>query len=457
MAQGRPPRRSKRRSEPVTIDLEAEKSAEGTDAETGGTPAGDDGVTGEGAAPIPETATANDGKAANGAPDANPERGPSERGTGPLEAEAPAADAATPESAADAAKVEEPTSPSPGEPDLGGSGASGPQEAEPRSGAVSVGPPAESAGGRGLVAGLVGGVIVAALVLGLQATGILPSPGSSRIANTSSRVADLGGEVDALKSSVAELKNNAPQPSPDVSKAVDALQAQVKALSGALTQLRSSAQSSGASSASDLAALKDRLAQVGSRVDDLTKTVAGLKSDVARAGKETGLATIVAATALKSAIDRGGPFVAELKVYQRVAPASQVSQKLQDIASAGVPSHAALVERFPDVADSILSAVRGNSADTGLFDRLINSARSVIKVRPTGNVSGNSPSAIVARMETKLKAGDLKGVVDEWSSLPAAGRKASQSFIDQAKKRMTALQAADNALQDAMSSTDKQG
>ena len=35
MAQGRPPRRSKRKSEPVTIDLEAEKSAEGTDAEAG--------------------------------------------------------------------------------------------------------------------------------------------------------------------------------------------------------------------------------------------------------------------------------------------------------------------------------------------------------------------------------------------------------------------------------------
>ena len=83
-----------------------------------------------------------------------------------------------------------------------------------------------------------------------------------------------------------------------------------------------------------------------------------------------------------------------------------------------MPSHAALVQQFPDVADSILSASRGNAADTGLFDRLVNSARSVIKVRPTGNVPGNSPPAIVARMETKLKAGNLKGVVDEWSSLP---------------------------------------
>ena len=81
---------------------------------------------------------------------------------------------------------------------------------------------------------------------GLESAGLLPAPGSSQVADTSSRVADLGGEVDALKKSVADLKSNAPQPSPDTSKAVDALQAQVKSLSDKLAQLRSSAQSSGA-------------------------------------------------------------------------------------------------------------------------------------------------------------------------------------------------------------------
>ena len=450
MAQGRPPRRSKRKSEPVTIDLEAEKSSEGADAEARPVEAVDDGVTGEGAVPVAGAAPMDETKAGEISPDADAAHESAtpdgvEGRASPVVAEA-------------SAPAEEPSEPEPSAPPpsagpfVGETGAHGAGEAPVAPDAR----PSAAGGGRGLLAGLVGGAIVAALVLGLQAAGILPVPGSAGVANTSSRVADLGAEVDALKTTVADLKSNPPKASPDTSKAVTALQSEVKSLSGRLDELQGSARSSGASSA-DMAALKNNVGELGARLDSLSKTVAGLKSGVARADRATALASVVAATALKSAIDRGGPFAAELKAYQHVASADQVSQKLQDIADEGVPSHAALVQQFPDVANSILSATQGNGAQTGLFDRLMNSARSVIKVRPTGNVSGNAPSAIVARMETKLKAGNLKGVVDEWSSLPDPGRKASQSFIDKVKKRMTALQAADSALQDAMASTDKQG
>jgi len=262
-------------------------------------------------------------------------------------------------------------------------------------------------------------------------------------------MAAMNNEIDALKASVADLKKGGDAGNDSVRD----LQNQVKSLSGEVAQLKSAGQSGGA----DTDSLKQGLSDAKSRLDDLDKKVAALQETAGQGAKEARLATVVAATALKSAIDRGGSFAPELKVYQSVAPADKTTQQLSSIASEGVSSQADLVAAFPDTADAIMEAVRGNSADSGVFDRLLNSARSVIKVRPTGNLKGNTPSAVVARMGAKLRKGDLKGVVDEWQSLPDAGRKASQSFIDGVKKRLTAEQAAESAIEQASASTGKQG
>ena len=450
MAQGRPPRRSKGKSNPVTIDLEAEKNAESTDTETGKASASDDGVADTGAE-VPA-----------GDPENRTEERPAEEnqhgeslGHQPTEA-AGTASPGTGDAEASAANDQ---TPSPGPREKAQTAAVNPGGSRERDADTVRGPAGEAAGsgGRNFVAGLVGGVVVVALAFGLEAAGVLPAPGGNQSAATASKVAALGNEVDALGKSVAGLKDNPPQAAEGISNAVDALQAKVSGLSDRLDKLESASGTPSGASASEISDLKNGLSQANSRIDQLSSSVDALGSKVAGAGKESRLAAIVAATALKSSIDRGGPFAAELKVYESVATNDQVSARLKDIADAGVRSREQLVREFGDTADAILSAVRGNGENTGLFDRLVNSARSVVKIRPTGNVSGNSPSAIVARMETMLKAGNLKGVVDEWSSLPAPGQKASQSFIDQVKKRMIALQAADGALQDAMSSTDKQG
>ncbi len=498
MADGRPPRRSRRKSEPATIDLEADKTAKGTAGDAGKAPQHEGGAAGKPPSDAPGTPADAPATPAREAAGGGQPAGPASGSDDSTPAGSPPEASASPAPGKDATEGKDPTGgpapkadpkglPEPETPETVSAAASPSTEAGKRAAASAAAsdaakdaarrpgrapdhgspppatPSAEAAGGRGFVAGLLGGVIVAVLVLALESAGILPAPGTSAAEKASSDVADLRNSVETLKKSVADLKN-APQAAAAPSDAVEKLQAQVNDLADKQSQLQAGARSAGTASASDLSDMKDALGKAGSRLDDLSATVdgiksdvAGLKSDVARLDRQGGLAAIVAATALKSAIERGGPFDAELKVYRRVAPGDGASAKLDDLAKAGVPSHDALVAAFPDVADAILSAVRGGSGDSGIFGRLVDSARSVIRVRPTGNPEGKTPSAIVARMETKLKAGDLKGVVDEWSALPAAGQKASQSFIDRVRKRMTALAAADGALQDAMSSTGKQG
>ena len=59
---------------------------------------------------------------------------------------------------------------------------------------------------------------------------------------------------------------------------------------------------------------------------------------------------------------------------------------------------------------------------------LLSSALSVVKVRPVGNVEGDTPEAIIARIEDKLRNGDMKGAALEWNNLPDAGKAASAEF-----------------------------
>ncbi|HVK89860.1 MAG TPA: hypothetical protein VM468_00355, partial [Mycoplana sp.] len=76
----------------------------------------------------------------------------------------------------------------------------------------------------------------------------------------------------------------------------------------------------------------------------------------------------------------------------------------------------------------MIEAVHQPAGDQGIVDRLLSSAASVITVRPVGSVEGDTPEAIVARIENQLQNGDLKGAQIEWQTLPEPARKAGADF-----------------------------
>ena len=84
------------------------------------------------------------------------------------------------------------------------------------------------------------------------------------------------------------------------------------------------------------------------------------------------------------------------------------------------------------------------------------SALSLVKVRPVGNVEGEGPEAVVARMEDKLKNGDLTGAAAEWeqSARPAARprRPPSRQSLD---ARIRVEELVGTALTKAVSGTDQ--
>ncbi|OLP56179.1 hypothetical protein BJF92_20525 [Rhizobium rhizosphaerae] len=272
----------------------------------------------------------------------------------------------------------------------------------PPSGATATGAGRSGAGGsngsgaKGLAAGILGGLIVLIGAGALQYGGILPSLSPDSRQNSE--------EIEALRGEIARVEQGAGQITA-LKGTVDALQAQIAALRQA--------------------------------DDAMTARVEAAERKAEAPTSEVQLARAVAVAALKTAIDRGGPFQSELEAAKAVNPDEAALGELSADASGGLPSRRELVDSFPAVADRMLSAVRTpGSTDGGFLTRLMGSAESLVRMRPVGDPKGNEPADIVARIENRLSSGDLRGAQAEWQGLPEAAQAAGKSFKDQLDQRL---------------------
>lgn len=122
-----------------------------------------------------------------------------------------------------------------------------------------------------------------------------------------------------------------------------------------------------------------------------------------------------------------------------------------------MPSRAELIRQVPDVATAIVNAVNQPDPNQSWSDRLMASATSLVSVRPVGNIEGKSVQAIAARIEDKVKNGDLPGASAEWNDLPTEGKQASAAFKQSLEARIRVEDLVGGALSKAVSGTGKEG
>src|SRR5690606_8878743 len=80
----------------------------------------------------------------------------------------------------------------------------------------------------------------------------------------------------------------------------------------------------------------------------VTQSLGAVEAKVAEPDRDLDMARAIASSGLKTAIDRGGPFAAELEAFASVAPEDPAIAELRDLAATGVPTRARLVAAFPD-------------------------------------------------------------------------------------------------------------
>lgn len=433
MASEKPPRRSKPGKEPLTIDLEAEK----TEPAAGEAAAGPDAAPGK-PADISTSEAAEAGEVRTGEVESN------ETGIGepPLPAGDPQEETETEEARADAAAA-----------------AFDAELPHATNGELPEAKRRQATGAGALAAGILGGLIALAGAGVLQYAGYVPAPGPEQPGTEQ----NLASEIEAIK---AELQAQAPAAAVDVAPLEDRLAAleqaarepgaaaadapEIKALEAEVANLTN-----------EMAALKTELAEARQAADAARAELAGridqAEQKLNEPANDIEMAKAVAVTALKTAIDRGGPFLAELDTLRSIAPEDPVVKELADVAATGVPTRTELRESFRPAADAMLDALHRPDPDQGIFDRLVSSAMSGIRVRPVGSVEGDTPEAVIARIEDKLDNGNLKGASLEWDSLPEAAKSAGQGFKEKLDRRLGVETVIDAAVAGTMTRTGKQG
>jgi hypothetical protein len=329
-------------------------------------------------------------------------------------------------------------------------------------------PPPPAPSSRGLshfVSGLAGGALALLGAGALQWGGIIPSVGSnSEVSVLRQQVNKLletpavtnldNTVVDGLKAAQTGLQNTLESMSGELTTVTNA----TRQLADEFNKLKSSGVEGGSAALSafneKLAALEAQL--LGLNATDNTAQIAELEQKIAEVGQGGGTANVaqaIAAAGLKAAIDRGGAFANELETYATVAPQSPELEQLKNLAATGVPSRSELAANFSDAANAMIGASQKTDPNAGFFERLSNSAQSLVRSRPVGAVEGDSVEAIVARMEVAINRGDLDAAVLESGKLPDEARAAGADFLAQLTARRDTDALVSKALTSALSAS----
>lgn len=380
-----------------------------------------------------------------------------------------AAGAAEPENMADAPQEEQAAPPAPGAEPRGdqGNGGDGNNGRDP---VPPVAPVPAGGSGRAALSGAIAGAVVAALIggglfyalpraddggLGARIEGLTGEIDTIKAAQgeTDSRIAALSGGLDEARSQVAALKDAAANAAPADNAALEALQRRLEDFGTRLRAIEDADQSasaglealSGRIAAAEAAArgVGEADAQAETRLGTLEQSVEALSAKIDAEAVEPKIARALAVSALRSAIDRGAPFGADLEALSAIAPGAPEIEKLRPYADKGVPTLAALAGEMNAAADAMVAAPRPADENAGFVDKLLGSARALVSVRPVGEVPGAGVPETVARMEAAVKAGDLDKALKEFDSLPQPAADAGRAYADKIRARRDAEQLAD--------------
>ncbi|BCG77573.1 COG4223 family protein [Mesorhizobium sp. 113-3-3] len=347
-------------------------------------------------------------------------------------------------------------------------------------------PPAKRGGLNGIAAGIIGGVIALAGAGGLQFAGVLGAPGSGAGVSLDG----VNGEIASLKSDIASLKeaggNN------DAAAKVVGLSSGLEQVKADIAALKSAVEKGGAGDNAGLAALGDKVKQIETAVAALGKAgsaapvdlaplnekLAGLDALVKSAGEaakaqdgrltaleqsvsqlsgkvdaqasQPKIALAIAASALKSALDRGAPFSAELDTLAAISPNAPELATLRPYAEKGVPTRTEIAAQMDAAANAMVAAATPVDQNAGFLQNLMSSAESLVKVRPIGAVEGPGAPETVARMEVAVTQGDYAKALSEYNSLPEAVKAAGADFAGKLKARIEVETQVDALISGAM-------
>lgn len=195
--------------------------------------------------------------------------------------------------------------------------------------------------------------------------------------------------------------------------------------------------------------------EIASQIGPVNERLAGIERSqnekITSAANTAALS--IAFTNLKKAVADGKPFATELAAIEGLSPQKLSISDLAPYKDKGVPTLAQLQREFTQAAgDAIVEHYHGKSES--LLDEVLSRAHGAVQVKPVGG-AGDTVEAILGRMESALKSGDLKGALAESGALGEAAKKQLQTWLDHAQLRAAADDAIRATDQELLSSLTK--
>lgn len=339
-----------------------------------------------------------------------------------------------------------------------------------------------------LGAGLLGGLVGAGLVYGLQLSQQTPSgQDDPRIARLEQRVNALGqprpqnpdlspieGRLQALESAqnqldqrLQEIQNtangaasraeealNRPLPQPPAAQNEATLTDLSNRLSALENEVRTNAQDA-AAAMNAAQALERRLVEQDQRQNErlasLSQQVTQNSRNVEAAG-QTGT-RVVLTERLSDALRSGAPYADVLDALRKTGTGAERLKALEPFAEKGAPTASAMLERFEPLEAQILRDQRAASGEWS--DRVLRMLDKVVTVRPVNEPGDTGVPATLARIRQALGWGDVGAAAAAWSSLPEPARRISEGWGQQAAALAAAQQASRDLSAEALAALNR--
>lgn len=328
-------------------------------------------------------------------------------------------------------------------------------------------PPRErpSAVGRGL---LLAGSAVAGAVGALAVFGLLWLNGSL---SQPQPPTDLGPKLAALEKQMQVLAGR-PVPAPPDTKPLDELSARVSKIESAQSAPRPAPAADPAllnrlgAAEQSTKSLADQIASLGRRGDAIEAALRGAQSRLeqisasiaqlsaaeraAATGSDRAARLALAVSSLRTAVEHGDPFMAELAAVKPFTSNASAVAALEPFAANGVPSDAALAKELTALLAPLQREASTPRREGGFLERLQANAEHLVRVRPVGDAPGDSRPAILARLAQRAADGNVAGARAELAKLSPEERAPFAPWIAKVDARDQAIAASRQLAADAI-------
>ncbi len=347
-----------------------------------------------------------------------------------------------------------------------------------------------------------GAVIAATIIAILWSTGVIPSRNSVAPPQSVQATPDMSAQLNKIESA---LQARPPAPDPALLSRLAALEAQTKTLGDSLAALNrrlddvavaaksageradtasAAAKSAGEHADAATAAAKNAGARADSAsaaakqtaqsaqttaqsavqhgdLDALSNRIAALDQKITALGNATAqqptstddraARAALAAQALRTAVEHGAPYRAELGAVKALGTPAAYVAPLEPFAASGVPSAADLGRELAQLTRSLQHATGTPPGNASFLSRLEDNAKNLVHVTPVdAPPPGDDPASIIARLNIDAAHADITAALADIARLPQRLQTQAAPWVQKAKARDAAIAAARHIAADAL-------